>query len=258
MRKVWITALTHDEAPTHTLMRTVATYGLGVDGHFWADDLKNMAWASASEPLESKETVLWVITGPGESFRSESIRYGLAMLALLVQCRRGLGFPVAIVPSDGEVAAAQLPTPLRSAEVLPLSNPALGPKLVALASTPVKAPETGYRLGVFAVTGIGTWIEVGPPRGHAWNGALVGVDTGEINAHGVGPAGRLPERAVVEYPMKGLKLQLGGRDFHAWAVKNALADGDSYYVRLTDCPSTILFGAFPEGDDADLFTLQLK
>ena len=258
MRKVWITALTHDEAPTQTLMRTVATYGLAVDGHFWSDDLKNMAWASAAEPLEHKETVLWVISGPAASFGSESIRYGLAMLTLMAQARRGLGFPVVLVPSDGEVAAAGLPTPLRSAEVLPLAHPALGPKLVALAATPVKAPETGYRLAVYALPGIGQWIEVGPARGQAWTGALVGVDTGEINSHGVGPAGQLPEKAVVEYPMKGLKVQLGGRDFYAWAVKNALSDRESYYVRLTDCPATLLFGPLPEGDDADLFTLQLK
>jgi hypothetical protein len=258
MRKVWITALTHDEAPTQSLMRTVATYGLAVDGHFWADDLKNVAWASAAEPLENKETVLWIITGPGESFRSESIRYGLAMLALQVQGAKGFGFPVAVIPSSGEVAAAELPTPLRAAEVLPLTHPTLGVKLVALANTPVKPPETAYRLNVFAPPGIGQWLEVGPAKGHAWHGALVGVDVGEINAHGVGPAGRLPEKAVLEYPMKGLKLQFGGREFTAWAVKNALSEGESYFVRLTDYPATVLFGPFPEGDDADLFTLQLK
>ena len=116
MRKVWITALTHDEAPTQTLMRTVATYGLAVDGHFWSDDLKNMAWASAAEPLEHKESVLWIITGPAASFGSESIRYGLSMLALMAQARRGLGFPVVIIPSDGNVDVAGMPTPLRSAE----------------------------------------------------------------------------------------------------------------------------------------------
>jgi hypothetical protein len=133
--------------------------------------------------------------------------------------------------------------------VLPLSHRPSG-ETGALASTG-QAP-VHYRLGVFAVTGIGTWIGSGAGAGLEWRWWEL---TREINAHGSG------RQATARAGGGGIPDEgpdCSGARLHAWAVKNALADGDSYYVRLTDCPSSILFGAFPEGDAADLFTLQLK
>ena len=90
--------------------------------------------------------------------------------------------------------------------------------------------------------------------------AMFGVAGGDatIDTHGFGPAGQLPERCVLNYPMQGLKLQLGGRDFTAWAIQNPVDDHSSYYLRVKEAPAAILFGAFPESDDAEAFTIQLQ
>jgi hypothetical protein len=44
-KRVWITALAKDEAKIASLMGSLKKYGLVTDGHFWVDDIKNMAWA---------------------------------------------------------------------------------------------------------------------------------------------------------------------------------------------------------------------
>jgi hypothetical protein len=49
---------------------------------------------------------------------------------------------------------------------------------------------------------------------------MFGVCGGEINAHGVGPAARLPERCVLEYD-EGLKLQMGAANIRAGRSKTA-------------------------------------
>lgn len=258
MKKVWITALSHDEEASSKLVSAVGQYGLAVEGHFWTDDLKNMAWASARDPLLAKETVVWLILGPAESFSSESVRYGLSMLSLAVQARRGHQFPVLFVSTSGEVAAAALPTPLRSLQNLSLASPALGAKIIAQANLPAAPVEKEYLLDVHSVPGIGQWFEVGPAPGRSWTGALFGIDDGEIDSHAVGPQGYLPERAVLQYPQKGLKLQLGEREYTAWAVKNPVDDRSAYFLRVKGYPAAVVFGAFPEGDDAEMFSVSLK
>jgi hypothetical protein len=52
-------------------------------------------------------------------------------------------------------------------------------------------------------------------------------------------------------------VDAGGISHTAWAVKNLLEAGQSYFLRVKDPGSSILFGAFPEGDEADLFRLQI-
>ena len=258
MKKAWITALSHDEDSSEKLASVVTQYGLAVEGHFWIHDLKNMAWASARDALLARETVLWLILGPAESLGSESVRYGLSMLALAVQARRGHHFPVLFITTSGEVAAATLPTPLRGLQDFPLASPALGPKIIAQANLPAAPVKAEYLLDVHAVPGIGQWFEAGPAPGHSWAGALFGVDAGEIDSHAVGPQGHLPERATLEYPLKGLKLKLGEREYTAWAVKNAVDDRSAYFLRVKGFPAAVVFGAFPEGDDAEMFSVTLK
>lgn len=257
---VWISVLNKEknEENAKKLYQSVSRYGLGVAGHFWQDDLFNMAWAGPREDLVKKETGLWMILGSAEDLGGEDVRYGLSMLALGVQAQKGHGFPILIALTEGELDPDTLPTPLKSADVLPAGSPSLGAKLAAKANIPVKKIETGYELDVYGVQGIGQWFEVSPPKGHTWPGVMFGLSNGEINAHGVGPSHKLPERSVLNYPMKGLKLQLGDTEYMAWAVKNELTDNDSYFLRVKDYPSSILFGPMTEEEDADVFIVKLK
>ncbi len=237
-KTVWITVLDHDEEKARELYQSMSTYGLDAQGHFWTDDLEKMTWAGAREDLMRKETALWLIAGTAKSFESESVRYGLSMLAVSVHAMRGHGFPILIAPRDGEINVESLPTPLKSAEVLPASGSSIGPKIVAKANMPIKKVHAEYRMDVYALPGAGQWFEVGPDAGHSWKGVMFGVLDGEISAHGVGAKGQIPEKCVLEYQQQGLKLQMGEKEYVAWAVQNEISENDSYYIGVKGSPSS--------------------
>jgi hypothetical protein len=256
---VWITVIdkVRNEDQARKLYQTVGRYGLSPAGHFWEDNLEQMAWTGARDDLLKKETALWIIMASAEGLAKETVRYGLSLLALGVQSRKGHGFPVMIVLTAGELQPGSLPTALKGVEILTGDPTSLGPKITAKANLPVKKVPSEYRLDAYGLPGIGQWFEVGP-MGRSWTGAMFGVCGGEINAHGVGEAHKLPERCILEYPMKGLKLQVGQLEYTAWAVKNTLADEASYYLRVNGFPSSLLFGPMSEGDDAEVFLVDLK
>jgi hypothetical protein len=253
-KRVWLTMLEKDEERAKGLFAAVTRYGLAADGHFWVDDLDKMAWAAPLDSLASEDVGLWLVAGKGESFARTETRYGLAMLALAAEGRRQ-GLPILLLP-QGDFDPASLPTPLAGAEIM-ASETGLGPKSAAKANLPPSRPEREYRATVRPLPGLGQWFEVGPAEGHDWAGAMFGLDQGEIAAHGVGPSGKVPEKTVLEYQMRGLTLETGGAEFTAWAVKNALTDKDSYYVQVKGTPETLLFGSFSEEDDAEMFRMTL-
>lgn len=257
MKKVWITSLEHEEALVQEVMTMLKSYALEANGHFWMDDLKKMAWLGPREELIKNDIALWIILSSDKEIASDSVRYGLSMLTLSVQAVRGHGFPIVIL-HDGNIPSIDtLPTPLRGAEIMAFDNPAVGAKLVAKANMPLKAIPTGYRLDIYAIPQFGQWFEIGP-FDTSWKGVMFGVCGAEIDAHGAGPAGKLPDKAVLEYPMKGLKLTVGGEEYVAWAVQNQLDSGSSYYVRIKGEPKAILFGPSAEGDDAEVYMLRLQ
>ncbi len=98
---------------------------------------------------------------------------------------------------------------------------------------------------------------MGPATGAQWSGALFGQNQAEIKAHGVGTRGRIPEKCVLEYPIKGVKLEAGEDTYTAWGIKNMLTEQDSYYIKVEGTVRSILFGELPEGDQADLHILKI-
>ena len=258
MKKIWISALDKDQEKVQKLMGVVKTYGLGVDGHFWLDDLTKMAWDSALEPLAAKDTALWIIAGKETSWQTPSVRQGLSLLALAVQHQKGLGFPILLVPTEGTIDPETLPTLFRGAEVLPFATATLGPKIVALANRPVTPLDPGYRLNLHALHGIGLWFEVGPQKDIPWDGAMFGVHGADIDVHGVGPADGIPARTVLEYAMKGMKVQLGEEEFTAWAAQNHLDGAMSYYIRVQGVPDKLLFGPYAATEDAEVHVVALS
>lgn len=257
MKKVWVTALNPDQANAGAVLGEIRKYGLDGNGHFWTDDLKNMAWLGVAEQLLDKDTALWVLLGSADDLKINSVRYGLSLLALHIQAQRGHNYPILFVDTKDGVSAETLPTPLRGAGCIQLGNASLGAKIVARAHTPVRKADMEYRIGIHANPGFGVWLEVGP-RGGNWNGALAGtMGGGEIDFHGVGAAGELPKKARLEYPMKGLKLTLEKREYSAWAVRNNLDENMSYYVRIKDMPQSVLFGPYAAEDDASVHVYEL-
>ena len=53
-KSVWITMIKKDEARAQAIYKTVSEYGLGVEGHFWRDDLENMEWSGAIAEIAKK------------------------------------------------------------------------------------------------------------------------------------------------------------------------------------------------------------
>ncbi len=260
-KKVWITALTMEsKEQLEALAGTVGTYGLAVDGHFWDDNLMGMSWAGAREPLKDEEVKLWVILAKKEELEKPSIRFGLALLTIAVQQARGNGFPIILAADGFSVDASTLPTPLAAAEVVDAADPTLGAKLVAKANIPPPKVEPDYRLRVYPMAQLGLWFEVGPADGRdPWGGAIFGVagEDSTVDSHGVGPAGKPPQKTVLNYPMKDLKLELGETEYVAWAVRNALDPDDSYFVRIQGLPEAMVFGELGDTDAPELFVIKL-
>lgn len=258
MKTLWLTSLSRSEDAVRKLVAQLRPYGLAVSGHFWEDDLEKMTWAAPREEIAKPEVPAWLILGGQEDLAKPSVRYGLALLAVTVQAKRGPGYPIVLLHPRGEtVDRDSLPTPLRSVEALPVDDPGLAPKLVARVHTPAKSAASEYRLDVYGNPHIGQWFEVGP-RGGRWAGALFGVAGGEIAFHGVGPQGRLPNQSVLHYPVKGMKVTLGETEYAAWGVQNEIDGDTSYFVKVKGTPDSILFGPHAPGEDADVFVLATR
>lgn len=256
MKKVWITALQKNEEKIAGLMGSLKKYGLTADGHFWVDDIKNMAWQAPAEELQRPDVAAWIIVGDAEDVKKPSIGFGLSLLAMKVGASKGSSFPVIFAPQVEMQADGDLPTLLKSADVIPLSNSSFAVKVVAAANAPARKMEKEYHLNVHGLPGIGTWFEAGPSS-LKWQGAMFGVHGAEIDFHGVGPANGVPERTVLEYAQKGLKIRLGQDEFTAWAVQNALEPGTSYYVRVQGIPDRILFGPYAQTEEAEVHVVTL-
>ena len=256
-KRIWTTSLTSSKELVQGFMAQMKRYGLEVDGHFWEDDLEKMAWMKPREKLIDESISVWAVLTSPQDMESASIRYGLSALCTTVKAKRGLGFPLIFVVTEGSIDPSGLPTPLKGAEVLSFSDPGLGPKMVAKAHGKAPAISPEYRLDIYGNSQIGQWFEVGPHEGK-WEGAMLGVSDGEITFQAVGPKGRLPSTSVLNYPVKGLKLTLGDQEYTAWAVKNPLDAETSYFVKIEGAPNKILFGSYSEDDQAEMFVYEMK
>jgi hypothetical protein len=250
-KTVFLTMLDKDEGLAKLLFQEMARYGLEPSGHFWVDDLPNMAWSGASPELAADNCGCWVIVGQAARFQDKATLQGLSCLAVAVQAAHGHGFPILLSPSGGKLDLAALPTPLKSAEVVASG---LGVKAVAKVNARRQQEPQEYRLNVHPLPGLGFWLELGPGR-DPWRGAMLGASGAVPDAHGVGPAGTIPQTSTLHYPVRGMKLALGGAEYEAWGVKNELSVAESYYVRLNGTPEGLVFGAFPDDDEASVFTV---
>ncbi len=258
MKTIWITSIGAKEESVKKLMTQLKTYGLEGGGHFWQDDLKKFAWMGAREELINKETAMWIILGSKEELLSPDVLYGLSLLAITVKAQREINLPVIILQSDeNPIDQEQLSTPLKDADIMPASLPGLGAKLVAKVHSTSKTIPFEYYMDIHGNEQIGQWFEIRPTR-ESWSGVMFGVTGAEILFQAVGPSGSLPDKTVLNYPMQGLKLEMGGKEYTAWAAQNELDPQTSYFVKVEGFPESILFGSYSTEEETDVFTVRLK
>ncbi len=257
LKTIWLSSLGSSEEAVKNLISQLKTYGLEVKGHFWEDDVGKMAWAKPREELIKPEVTLWLILASPESLANPSIRYGLSLLILTVQAKRGLSFPTVILLQGEPPSLETLPMPLRGVDFLSLKDPGMAAKLVVKVNAPGKTIPSDYRIDTYGNPQIGQWVEVGPTN-TIWSGAMFGVADGEIIFHAVGPKGSLPSQSVLQYPVKGLKLDLGGRQYIAWAVQNEIDSETSYFVKIEGSPESFLFGPYATQEEAEVYVIRTK
>lgn len=255
-KQLWLTSLTSDRSIPSAVSAKLGPYGFDVAGSIWNDDIDRMGWQESRDLLINPAIAAWLVVTTGDELAKPSVRYGLSLLALSVAAARP-GLPMFIICCGGSLpAAGVLPVPLARAVQLTFEDPAFCARIVAKTSVPLTVRAADYRLDITGDPQVGQWFEVGSAGG-GWKGALFGVCGAEINFQAVGPAGTLPKDTVLNYPVQGMQLTLGNRDFTAWGVQNELPSGTSLLVRVKGMPESIVFGPFPESDEAELYTLQL-
>ena len=258
MKAVWISSLAVNEEEVSKLLQKLKTYGLDASGHQWSEDNQAMTWMGARDRICAADCVFWAIMGSSEALRKPEIRYGLSLLALCAQARRGTAFPVVVLQTDAApLTIEDLPTPLQHAVIFSASDSGTPAKLVAKAHARVPDLQAPYYFDMVGDPQLGQWFEVRPTQG-TWPGIIFGVDAGEIKFQAVGPAGSLPTTSTLNYPMQGIKLSLGEAEFTAWATRNEVSPDTAYFIKVEGFPKTLLFGAFSEESEAEMYVIKLQ
>ena len=257
-KTLWLTSLEKDAENVQKFMAQMKKFGMELNGHFWLNEPGKMSWMGPRKELLDEKVAMWGILASEKSLQDPDTMYGLSLLTLTVQAARGLGFPISIFQKDGvPVTPEQLPTPLKGVDVFKADQAGLGAKLVAQLHKPPKKIDPAYRMDLYASPQLGQWFEVGPVE-ETWPGAMFGVSGAEILFHAVGPNGKLPSETVLNYALKGMKLNLGEKEYAAWAVQNEMDTDTSYFVKVEGEPDSVIFGPYSENDEADVYVVGLK
>lgn len=258
MKGICLTSLTPSQDVVKGFISQVEPYGLKVTGHFWTDDLQKMAWMGPRDMLVDSDTTLWGILGSKEDFEKVEVRYGLSLLSLSASAQKTTPLNVLILQMGSDrVVHENLPTPLKGADICPLSDESLGAKLVAKAHQSKNISTEEYFIDIHGNEHIGQWFEIRPTTG-SWPGAMFGAAGGEVVFQAVGPAGGLPEKSVLNYPLQGLKLNLGDVEYTAWALQNEITPEISYYAKVDGYPSSVVFGPYSTEESVDAYVINLK
>lgn len=261
----WIINLGQDDASGLQVAAQLSAYGLKPRGQRWPKG-EDKAWMASAEEAAHQNASVVILLGTPEELGDPATRRELSLFRLALQTNKG--GPVngmALQPGAGTAGtAAETSSQADSNRVSLLADwlvPAASgwaAKAVARAHAPV-APRWPVRLGMHAHERLGAWLEVHPSPGHEAEGACVGVsgEGASINFHAVGEAGALPERSVNEYELQGLKFDIGGLAFDAWALQNRIGEGQSYFVRVDGLPDYLAVGTLPGGQLEEVHVLSL-
>ena len=257
----WLIAWGEAVDPAAQLVAGAARqYGLNVKGQHWPEKEKQAWLASAKEAAQANAAVVLLVVTHAVYALPEN-RRALALFRLSLQTLLNRQID-GVILLQGE-ASATAPSGLFGEAVL--SNwMVVGPtdkwvaRAVARAHAPAKSPLPA-RLSIYAEERLGVWLEVRPNTTEPVQGFIVGVSgpSADITFHAVGLSGRLPERSVNEYELRGLKFETEGLAFNAWGLRNQIAADQSYFIRLDGEPDVIAFGALPDGEISELEFVRL-
>ena len=62
----------------------------------------------------------------------------------------------------------------------------------------------------------------------------------------------------MNYAMQGIKLELGGTPFTAWATQNEISSESAYFIKINGCPRTLLLGPYAEDSETELYVIHLQ
>lgn len=260
-RCAWLIGIGRVDSAAQLAASQLRAYGVNLQGQKWPAGEKQAWLASAQEAAGAGARLILIVATP-EDYQRPELRRELALFRLFLQT-------LVKSPVDGLVI---LTDPSKAAEVqtdLP-GTPLLGDfeivqgtgwqaKAVARLHAPRKS-KWSVRFGLYAQDKLGVWLEVKPQPAEITAGCLVGVSGNEsdISFHAVGEAGRLPEKSINEYEMKGIEFESADQKFKAWALQNTFTPENAYYVRLEGDPDVLAIGTLPGGEvsDVDLFCLR--
>jgi hypothetical protein len=260
-RYAWLIGVGDVDAAAQLAASQLRGYGVNIQGQKWPVGEKQAWLASAQEAAGAGARLILIVATP-EDYQKPELRRELALFRLFLQT-------LVKSPVDGLVIltdpskAAEIQTDLPGTPLLGdfeiVQSPGWQAKAVARLHAPRK-PKWPVRFGLYAQEKLGVWLEVKPQPTETTSGCLVGVSGNESNIsfHAVGEAGRLPEKSVNEYEMKGIEFETSGHKFTAWALQNSFSSDQAYYVRLEGEPEVLAIGTLPDGEvsDVDLFCLR--
>ncbi|NLY28323.1 MAG: hypothetical protein GX049_12410 [Alcaligenaceae bacterium] len=259
----WFITVEDTHTPASRAAGQLGPYGLTVKGQRWPEN-QSLGWLVSAQEAASAQAGVVVVAVSAVQWANPELRRSLALFRLALQTLRQRwinGF--ILLTGDSSKAATDQPDTTTFTTLLndwtPLEGSTWPARVVARAHAPV-APKWPVRLNLHGHERLGVWLETHPVPLESSRGALVGVSGNQasIGFHAVGPKGRLPDRSINEYELKGLQFQAGNHDFTAWALQNPLAPDQSYFVRLDGEPDFLAVGSLPEGSPDDVSLIALR
>lgn len=249
-KKLWISALCKDEARIAKLNGGLRKYGFDASGHVWLDEADKLAWRVAYDELQKLKTDYWLILADPESLAKPGVRYALNVMTFAMRRDRQDVLPIILL--GAESMRAQLPIALQSVKIIDDNAAGWEAKIVASTLRPPAPDHLPYRIDVYGDDKIGQWFEIGPTEG-TWSGVIFGAagDNVSLTFHAVGPAGKLPEKTILEYAREGMKIEAGGKAYTAGSVRNRIDTDTSYFVRVKGLPDSLLVMPDESGAETD-------
>jgi hypothetical protein len=259
-KKLWVSALSKDEARIAKLNTALRKYGFDIAGHIWLDESDKLAWRAAYDESQKRKTDYWLILADAESLQKAGIRYALNLMTYAMRRDRDDVLPVLML--GAESLREQLPAALCDTKII--NDAAAGWEAKIVANT-LKAPAAQplpYRIDIYGDDKIGQWYEIGP-KGEDWAGLVFAVagEGAALTFQAVGPEGKLPDRTTLEFAREGIKLDVAGTAYTGGSVRNRVSSKESYFARIKGRPTSLLImpdEANTEAEAAEAYVVSLN
>lgn len=204
---------------------------------------KTNDWMQLAPVLDDPAVQAWVLAGEAADF-SEDLLCRTALLALALN-RSGdrPSQPGTALVVRGNGPAPALPPLLGHVAVCRPQDP-FAARLMAARFKPAATLATPMHVRALPDPMLGLWLEVAPAAGAAQADFSVGVLGADITSFGVGPRGAIPARSRLDFPVLGIKGQLGTRAFCACAARNELNEATACYCRVVGIPRGVFLGPY--------------